>query len=297
MHDELLAVIHNLNNQESKLQAILRECRSNINIEEYNRVCEERDTLVTDLANANERIVQLEHQLSACAKEAQNLRETSDFTNQIQTQALAQARDEAHRWHDQCTRMEAAREVRTAQIDALIQALHASTAPGVASLSTKGIRMNQKTPNRLTGSQPGSASTRHKQAYDVPKSSSHPKGMSEAATKVEDEDGYAGTEHEIDPLLHLDDVNDPRRTMPSNRWVRSYGYRDDEEFQPDNVELGDESEADEMVIVARANRMKTAVAAITQTPKKRIQEDSDYTHGSGKKRKTPPASAPRKAKR
>ena len=89
----------------------------------------------------------------------------------------------------------------------------------------------------------------------MPKSSSHPKGMSEAATKVEDEhDGYPGTEHEIDPMLHLDDVTDPRRTIPSNRWVRSYAYRDDdEEFQPDNVELGDESDTDEMVIVARAN--------------------------------------------
>lgn len=58
---------------------------------------------------------------------AHDVSSQSDFTNQIQTQALAQARDEAHRWHDQCTRMEAAREVRAAQIDALIQALRVST--------------------------------------------------------------------------------------------------------------------------------------------------------------------------
>jgi len=298
MLDELLEVIHSLNNQESKLQAILRECRSSISLEEYNRVCEERDTLVTDLASANERISQLEHQLSACVKEAQNLRETSDFTNQIQTQALAQARDEAHRWHDQCTRMEAAREVRAAQIDALIQALHASTATSIASLNTKGIRTNQAFPNRHTGKQPGSVSKRPKQGHDLPPSSSHPKGMSETATKLEDEtDRYIGLENEINPLLHLDDVTDPRRIIPSDRWVRSHGHREDDEgFQLDNAELEDESDTDEMVIVARAN---VAAAAMTQMPtRNRIQEDSDYMSGSGKKRKAHPVGgSPRKAKR
>ena len=36
-----------------------------------------------------------------------------------------EVREEAGRWHEQCTRMEQAREVRASQIDALIEALHA----------------------------------------------------------------------------------------------------------------------------------------------------------------------------
>jgi hypothetical protein len=90
----------------------------------------------------------------------------------------------------------------------------------------------------------------------MPSSSSHPRGASEAATKIEDEtDRYIGRENGVDPLLHLDDVTDPRRVVPpSDQWVRSRGYKeDDEEFQPDNAELEDESDTDEMVIVARAN--------------------------------------------
>lgn len=122
-------------------------------------------------------------------------------------------------------------------------------------MNTKGIRTNQAFSNRHTGKQPGSVSKRLKQAHDLLPSSSHPKGISETATKIEDEtDRYIGLENDIDPQLHLDDVTDPRRMIPSDRRVRSHGHREDDEgFQLDNAEFEDESDTDEMVIVARAN--------------------------------------------
>jgi len=215
--------------------------------------------------------------------------------------------------------MEAAREVRTTQIDALIKALQASSGQvqGHSHLITKSFP-NQSS-SILSPSQlakiTGTLVPHRSETFNAAVSSSHltVTPRRESIPKVEDINGQISDLSQLDYQAQpvLGDLTDPRRIMPltTKRWpsapqhVNLYeqeedgGMDHDEEY---DVDPDEESDTDEMVIVAGSNKILSVPKASGPTPSHK--QPNNATPGnlnrSGKKRKAPLDQGPaRKAKR
>ncbi|KAF8333562.1 uncharacterized protein EI90DRAFT_3153730 [Cantharellus anzutake] len=279
--DELLGVVHLLSKaariigeQEARLGSLAREYKSSVTLEEFQKVAEERDNLQDNLNQANERVLELENQLSSTLKEFRSHRDAAELTSRLKNQALAEAREEANRWHEQCTRIEQAREVRASQIDALIQALHerhtslsqlyhGRNIPGYNFLSSEAVHC-------------------------------------EPAAKTEsDMPGFGGSFNTsvTRPSTSSGDVNDPRTLNTSFR-RHSNGRQAEAGYY--TGEDHNDSEVDEMAIIPSSRRKRTSDA---QTIGHALFESSLHIPStadsvrSSKKRKAPQAINSKKAKR